>query len=118
MTSSCLFLINKLPESELILTETLDALLTFSAFDLEVSVLLLDDGVNLINAIPCHIACESMFSRFMETLDFYGIEPVWVESESLVSRDISLSPVSHRLRLLARQELPVWLRQYTVVLGL
>jgi len=117
VTSSCLFLINKLPESELILTETLDALLTFSAFDLEVSVLLLDDGVNLINATPCHTACESMFSRFMETLDFYGIEPVWVESESLASREILLNPVSHRLRLLTRQELPAWLRQYSVVLG-
>ena len=117
MTKACLFLINKLPESELILTETLDALLTFSAFDLEVSVLLLDDGVNLIDATPCHTAGESIFSRFLETLDFYGIEPVWVESESLSSREISLSPVSHRLRLLTRQELPVWLRQYPLVLS-
>lgn len=117
MTKACLFLINKLPESELILTETLDALLTFSAFDLKVSVLLLDDGVNLIDATPRHTECESLFSRFLETLDFYGIEPVWVESESLSSREISLSPVSHRLRLLTRQELPVWLRQYPLVLS-
>jgi len=117
VTKACLFLINKLPESELILTETLDALLTFSAFDLKVSVLLLDDGVNLIDATPCHTAGESMLSRFLETLDFYGIESVWVESESLTSREISLRPVSHRLRLLARQELPAWLRLYPLVLS-
>ena len=117
MKNSCLFLINKMPESALILTESLDALLTFSAFDLKVSVLLLDDGVNLIATIPRETGCELMFSRFMEALDFYGLEPVWVESESMTARGFSLPRANHRLVPLARRELPAWLRQYSLILG-
>jgi sulfur relay protein TusC/DsrF len=118
VTKTCLFLINKMPESELILTETLDALLTFSAFDLKVSVLLLDDGVYLLRASAGHATDEHGLSRFMATLDFYGIEPVWAERESLESRGFAPPDATRRPRLLDRRELPAWLRQYAMVLGL
>ena len=78
--------------------EGLDRILTVAAFDQSVNVLYLDDGVyRLSTSQPESLASLAAF-------ELYDIRNVWVERESLLSRELDEACLPISVQVLARRE--------------
>jgi tRNA 2-thiouridine synthesizing protein C len=84
-----LFITRRAPYGKSTAREALDALLAASAYDQELSLLFMDDGVFqlLNNQNPKQIKQKSM-SASLQALELYGIERIYCHAGSLMSRGL------------------------------
>lgn len=70
--------------------EALDALLAATAYEQDLSVLFMDDGVFqlLENQNPTTI-CQKNLGASLKALEFYDVENIYVDSRSLAERNIN-----------------------------
>ncbi len=98
--------------------EALDLLLTLAAFDQAVDAVLLEDGVwQLHRAQHPEILGQKNIAAIWQALEIYGIDPPWVESESLAERGMEVADLVLPVRLLPRARLAGLLQEYDRVLG-
>ncbi len=98
--------------------ESLDLLLTLAAFDQVVDVVLLEDGIwQLHRDQQPEILAQKNIAALWQALEIYGIDPPWVESESLVERGVDVADLVLPVRLVPRAKVAGLLRKYDRVLG-
>jgi tRNA 2-thiouridine synthesizing protein C len=112
-----LFVLREAPYSGAYAYEALDVIMTAAAFDQEVSVLMLDDGVFLLKSQQNP---ESMklkdTTAMLAALPVYGIEKIFVETESLQGRGLSASDLTQAVTRISRQEVSEFIKQFDVIL--
>ncbi len=84
-----LFIMRTAPHSGIQVAEMLDIVLTTAAFDQQVSLLLLDDGVFQIkkNQSPARLQMKDTASIY-KALEIYDVHDIYVEIESLQERGL------------------------------
>jgi len=85
-----LFISRHAPYGSSLAKEALDAILAASAYDQELSLLFMDDGVFqlLQNQEPSHIE-QKNFAAMLPALSLYDINNIYVHKESLDARHIT-----------------------------
>ena len=88
----------------------MDMLMTVAAFDQQVRVLFLDDGVFLLKSgqRPPNPAVRPT-APFFAALEIYGVEELWVERESLAERGLDLANLILPVQPLHRTEIALFL---------
>lgn len=71
--------------------EGLDAVLAASALDLNCSVLFCDDGVYQLKIGQNSVNGVKQYTKAFAALPDFGVEQIYVESQSLASRGLSLN---------------------------
>ncbi len=114
----CLFVVRQAPYAGMHAQEALDLLLTLVAFDQAVDVLLLDDGVwQLHRGQEPEALMQKNLAAMWQTLEMYGIQSPWVESESLRERGLDTADLVLPVRLVPRTKMAEVFREYDRVLG-
>lgn len=98
--------------------ETLDQLLTTAAFDQQVTLLFLDDGVFQLKSgqHPAKMSFK-LVAAIMQSLELYGINHLYVESESLMARGLKSDDLILPVQCIDRQRVPEILQQHDVVVS-
>lgn len=108
-----LFVMRHAPHLGSRLQETLDQMLTSAAFDQQVEVLFIDDGVLQIKQgqNPGGKDTASIFN----VLSVYGITRLMAESESLRERGLNESDLQLPVETIARRQIAGLLASYAVL---
>ena len=98
--------------------ECLEVVLVAAAYDQDVSVVFLDDGVCQLkkNQDTTGIGMKN-FSKTYGALDDYGIDKIYVEKESLVSRGLTADDLVIPVEVLAADDLREIMAQQDVVIS-
>ena len=112
MRGRILFVIRVDPADERIASEVLSELLTFAAFDVPVSVLVLDRAARLLSK-----EISPALSGMMASLDLYGIKDIFVERESLEKVGNPLNSLPDGTTLLDQSEVALFFRRYDSIYG-
>ncbi len=113
-----LFILRHSPYQGVKLPESLDMVLTFAAFDQPVRVLLLDDGVFLLKSgqNPQQLGLKPVLP-LLEALEFYDVEGLWVEQESLLERGLGFDGLALPAKTIKRSEVAGFIAQADVVVN-
>ncbi len=111
-----LFVLSKAPYSGAYVCETLDIVMTAAAFDQDVSVLLLDDGVFQLKSQqnPESFELKNTAALFA-ALPVYGIENILVETESLLSWGLTVNDLAETVTEISRQEVGELFKQFDLI---
>lgn len=112
-----LFLLKRSPQGGVIDQELFDQLLTLSAFDQELSVLFVGEGVYRLLGDDREGAQNAAHAGLLEALSFYGIESVWVETDSLLQCGLSLADAAIPVKPANRDIVRTMLAGHDVILG-
>ena len=98
--------------------ESLEAILVAAAFDQDVSVVFLDDGVCQLkkNQDTTGIGMKN-FSRTYGALDDYEVEKIYVEKESLEARGLTAGDLVIPVEVLPAADLREFMAQQDVVIS-
>ena len=98
--------------------ECLEVVLIAAAFDQDVSVVFVDDGVWQLkkNQDPTGIGMKN-FSKTYGALDDYDVEKIYVEKESLAARGLSAEDLVIPVEVVAAKELAELMAQQDVVIS-
>lgn len=101
-----MFVNRRAPHGTLYALESLEAVLTASAFDQDVSLVFLDDGVYQLKAgqDTAGIGMKN-FSKTYGALDDHGVEKIFVEKESLLARGLVADDLVIPVTVVATDEL-------------
>jgi tRNA 2-thiouridine synthesizing protein C len=112
-----LFVLREAPYSGAYAYEALDMIMTAAAFDQEVSVLMMDDAVFQLKAMqdPESMKLKDTTAMFA-ALPVYGIEKIFVETESLQGRGLEASNLTQTVSQITRQEVGEFIKQFDVIL--
>jgi tRNA 2-thiouridine synthesizing protein C len=112
-----LFVMRHLPHVSSRVQEALDQLLTVAAFDQQVSVLFLDDGVYQLKAqqSPQDMGLKNTAATY-SACSLYGVTDLYVETESLQSRGLSVAGLILPVLLLPRMDVCALLNRHTVII--
>ena len=96
--------------------ETLDQLLTIAAFDQHVTLLFLDDGVFQLKSRqqPAKMSFK-LVAAMLQSLEVYGIEHLYVETESLSARGLNCDDLILPVQRIDRKAVHALLQQHDVV---
>jgi tRNA 2-thiouridine synthesizing protein C len=113
-----LFVNRKAPYGTIYALESLEVVLICAAFDQDVALVFLDDGVyQLVSANnPMGIGMKN-FSPTYKALDDYDITKIYVERESLEERGLSADGLIVPVSVVARTELAMIMAAQDVVLS-
>ena len=113
-----LFVNRKAPYGTIYALEALEVVLISAAFDQDVSLAFLDDGVYqvLSGNDPSGIGMKN-FSPTYRALDDYDITKLYVERESLVERGLSEDGFVVPVNVVSRAEMAAIMSQQDVVLS-
>jgi tRNA 2-thiouridine synthesizing protein C len=90
-----LFISRQAPYGNSIAREALDALLAASAYDQDLSLLFMDEGVfQLLREQNPKAIHQKNLGASLQALELYGIEKIYVHSESLEKRGLEKSELS------------------------
>jgi tRNA 2-thiouridine synthesizing protein C len=85
-----LFISRHAPYGTSLAKEALDAVLAASAYNQDISLLFMDDGVfQLLNNQETKSIHQKNFAMMLQALSYYDIEQVYVHQESLQARHLS-----------------------------
>jgi len=98
-----LFIMRSPPYEGVRVRESLDMLMTVAAFEQQVRVLFLDDGVFALKSgqHPQGVGLKPV-APLLAALDIYGIEELWVEEESLARRGLHAAGLALPVRGIRR----------------
>ena len=98
--------------------ECLEAILIAAAFDQDVSVVFLDDGVyELKKGQDTSEIGMKNFSKTYGALDDYDVEKIYVEKESLEARGLTADDLVIPVEIVAADKLGEIMAQQDIVLG-
>ncbi len=117
MTKRMLFVLAKPPHQGAYCQEMLDFILTAAAFDQEVTLLFLDDGVFQLKKNQQVTAGVKDTSALFQALALYGVSAVYVEQESLAGRGLTLENLSLPVQICHRQAVSWFMQQFDSVLA-
>lgn len=113
-----LFLFRKAAHTGVLLQETLDMILTVAAFDQQVSLLLLDDGVfHLKNNQHTESLGVKNTAAIFKALAYYDVHSVYAEAESLAERGINKNDLFLPVKVLHRAEIANLMQQSDLVIA-
>ena len=111
-----LFVMSRPPHSGTHLQETLDAILTAAAFDQEVGLLFVDDGVWQLKHYqqPGAMRVKDTAAIF-QALEIYDVKDLYVEQESLDERGLSSADLILPVTNILRREVSQLMRAYDII---
>ena len=113
-----MFINRKAPYGTISALESLEVVLITAAFDQDVSLAFLDDGVYQLKKNQQTKGIETKnFSPTYRALEGYDIEKLYVEKESLEARGLSEDDLLVDVTVLGRKELGELMGQQDVVLS-
>ena len=106
------------PHGTIYAHETLEVVLIAAAFDQDVSVVFLDDGVYQIkkDQDTTGIGIKN-FTRAFRALDDYDVEKLYVERESLEARGLTADDLLVPVEVVSTEQLREIMAEQDVVLG-
>lgn len=113
-----MFVNRKAPHGTVYALESLEVVLITAAFDQDVSLVFLDDGVYQLKKQQVTKGIETKnFSPTYRALDGYDIEKLYVERESMEARGLSEADLLVDVTVLGAAEMGVLMREQDVVLS-
>ncbi|MDO8263770.1 MAG: sulfurtransferase complex subunit TusC [Gallionella sp.] len=113
-----MFVNRKAPHGTIYALEALEVVLITAAFDQDVSLVFLDDGVYQLKKGQQTKGIETKnFSPAYRALEGYDVEKLYVEKESLEARGISEEDLLVDVTVLGRSEMGELMNQQDVVLS-
>jgi len=113
-----MFVNRKAPYGTIYALESLEVVLITAAFDQDVSLAFLDDGVyQLKKGMQTQGIETKNFSPTYRALDGYDIEKLYVEKESLQARGLTEDDLLVDVMVLSRQQMGELMNQQDVVLS-
>lgn len=113
-----MFVNRKAPYGTIYALESLEVVLITAAFDQDVSLAFLDDGVYQLKKGQHPKGIETKnFSPIFRALDGYDIEKLYVEKESLEQRGLSEADLLVDVIVMGRKEMGELMGQQDVVLS-
>lgn len=106
MKKKLLFVMSRSPHGTSYVQEMLDVMLTAAAFDQEISVLFLDDGVFQLKKgqDPVAVGLKDIMPIFL-ALEVYDIKEYYAEAESIKERAIDSADLQLPVKLVSRNRL-------------
>jgi tRNA 2-thiouridine synthesizing protein C len=113
-----MFVNRKAPYGTIYALESLEVVLIAAAFEQDVSLAFIDDGVyELVKGQDTKKADMKNFSPTYRALEGYDIEKLYVEKESLDTRGLKESDLVVPVQVLARAEMAKMMESQDVVLS-
>ena len=113
-----LFIMRSPPHSGIHVAEMLDIILTTAAFDQQVSLLLLDDGVFQIKEHQNPVRLEMKDSASIyKALEIYDVHDIYVELESLQERGLKPGDLIVPVREIYRKDVNRLLQENDIISG-
>lgn len=92
MRKKILFISRHAPYGSSTAKEALDAVLAASAYDQNLSILFMDDGVfQLLPDQNAHAIAQKSFAAMLPVLPLYGVDHIYVHQASLEQRSITIN---------------------------
>ena len=112
-----LFILRRLPHCGSHVQECLDLILTAAAFDQPVSLLFVDDGVYQLKTRqqPESQGLKDIAAIF-SALELYDVQDLFVETESLQSRNLQVDDLQLPVKCLPRQALSEFIGGFDVLI--
>ncbi len=118
VTRKFMFVNRKAPYGSVYALEGLEVVLISAAFDQDVSLAFLDDGVyQLVKGQDTKAAGMKNFSPTFRALEGYDIEKLYVERESLEARGLAESDLLVDVQVLSRGEMAALMDEQDVLVG-
>jgi len=113
-----MFINRKAPHGTIYALESLEVVLIAAAFDQDVSLAFLDDGIYQLRKgqVTKGIGTKN-FSPTYRALEDYDIEKLYVEHESMVARGLSIADLLVPVTVLPKDELGALIEGQDVVLS-
>lgn len=112
-----LFVIKRLPNDGLHVSEHLDLILTCAAFDQSVTLLFIDDGVLQLQAGQQAAVMQlKEQSAIFAALDLYNVTDLYVETESLQQRGLNAAELILDVSCIDRDQLGQFFAQFAVII--
>ena len=113
---SYLFVLRKPAHNGAYLQEMLDIILTTAAFDQSVSILWLDDAVfQLKNQQQPEVLGMKDTAAMFHSLALYDVTDLYIETESLQQRGLSVNALCLPVQALPRKEIGMFMQGFDVV---
>jgi len=113
-----MFVNRKAPHGTIYALESLEVVLITAAFDQDVSLVFLDDGVYQLKKGQQTKGIETKnFSTTFRALDGYDIEKLYVEKESMEARGLSEDDLLVDVTVMTSKEMGALMEQQDVVLS-
>jgi tRNA 2-thiouridine synthesizing protein C len=101
-----MFVMRRLPYGSIHAQEMLDIIMVSAAFDQDVSLYFLDDGVfQLKNNQNPEVSQLKNTAPIFQALELYDVKRLYVEAESLAERGMSVSDLMLDVMVLPRKEI-------------
>jgi tRNA 2-thiouridine synthesizing protein C len=113
-----LYLNRRAPHGTIYAQECLEVILVGAAFDQDVSIIFMDDGVYQIlkNQDTSAIGTKN-FSKTFRALEMYDVEKLYVEKESLQARGLAEEDLSVPVEVLTSEQIGRLIEQQDVILS-
>lgn len=113
-----LYVNRRQPHGTVYALESLETVLIGAAFDQDVSVLFIDDGVFQLKKEQAPEAIDvKNFSKTFRALEMYDVEKLFVEKESLEERGLTADDLLVEVELISGSEVKALVDQQDVVLS-
>ena len=96
--------------------EWLDAVLTFAAFDADITILLLDAGIQHLHS-PSSPQNSGVSGDLLENLRFFGIDALWAERESMIEQNLPADELPPDILYIGRAGIAGFLDDFDQVFG-
>ncbi|PTQ88298.1 DsrE family protein [Agitococcus lubricus] len=114
-----LYIQHRSPYANLQSQETLDALLVMAAFGQLTRVLFQGDGVwQLVGEHHGHAFARTAISAQLQALDLYEVDEIFVDAQSLASRQLTLDDLTRPVQLIASEQIATFISQHAMVVRL
>jgi tRNA 2-thiouridine synthesizing protein C len=118
VTKKFMFVNRKAPYGSVYALEGLEVVLISAAFDQDVSLAFIDDGVyQLVKGQDTKAAGMKNFSPTYRALEGYDIEKLYVERESLQVRGIAEADLLVEVKVLGQGEMAALMDEQDVLIG-
>lgn len=113
-----LYVNRRMPHGTVYAQESLETVLIGAAFDQDVSMLFMDDGVFQIKKDQQPEALGNKnFSKTYRALEMYDVEKLFVEQESLAERGLSEDDLVVDVEVIPRAAVKAMVDEHDIVLG-
>jgi len=107
-----LFVLRQAPYGSTLAKDALDAILATSAYEQDLSIAFIDDGVfQLINNQQSELIDQKNIARILSALPLYDITQLFVCAASLAERGVTLDAISEDITVLKPEALRTLLSQ-------